>query len=155
MKAPQLLTDIAIDVHHRELRPVYRVNTRTQWVMGGEGLTFDMPTIRDRENLGQAVVIRLLTPRGELAALGHPRYGSRLHEIVGRTNTANTRDLARLFILESLKDEARIASIEDVLITESPGRRSSIDVQIRVIPAGTTESLVIGPIVLQIEESAQ
>lgn len=150
MKVPQLLTDIAIDVHHRELRPVYRINTQKKWILGGEGLALDMKTISDRDNLGQAVVMRLLTPRGELAALGHPRYGSRLHEIVGRTNTANTRDLARLFILESLKEEARIASIEDVLITESPGRRSSIDVQINVTPIGTTESLRIGPIVLEI-----
>lgn len=150
MKEPQLLTDIAIDVHHRELRPVYRVNTRRTWILGGEGLSLDMKTISDRENLGQAVVMRLLTPRGELAALGHPRYGSRLHEIIGRTNTDNTRDLARLFILESLKQEARIDSIEEVLITPSPGRRSSIDVQIRVIPIGTTQSLNIGPIVLEI-----
>ena len=150
MKAPQLLTDIAIDVHHRELRPVYKVNTQKKWILVGEALALDMKTSSDRDNLGQAVVMRLLTPRGELAALGHPLYGSRLHEIIGRTNTENTRDLARLFILESLKQEARIASIEDVLITPSRGRRSSIDVQIKVLPIGTTESLVIGPIVVEI-----
>lgn len=150
MKEPQLLTDIAIDILHRELRPVYKVNTLKKWILSGEGLTLDMNIITDRDNLGQAVVMRLLTPRGELAALGHPRYGSRLHEIIGRTSTANTRDLARLFILESLKQEARISSIEEVLITQSPGRRSSIDVHIRVIPIGTTESLNIGPIVLEI-----
>ena len=150
MKEPQLLTDIAIDIFHRELRPVYKVNTLKKWILSGEGLTLDMNIITDRDNLGQAVVMRLLTPRGELAALGHPRYGSRLHEIIGRTSTANTRDLARLFILESLKQEARISSIEEVLITQSPGRRSSIDVHIRVIPIGTTESLNIGPIVLEI-----
>lgn len=150
MREPQLLTDIAIDVHHRELRPVYKINTQKKWILGGEGLSLDMKIISDRDNLGQAVVMRLLTPRGELAALGHPRYGSRLHEIIGRTNTENTRDLARLFILESLKKEARIASIEEVLITESPGRRSSIDVHIRVIPINTIESLNIGPIVLEI-----
>lgn len=150
MKAPQLLTDIVIDVHHRELRPVYKVNTQKNWILGGEGLALDMKTTSGRDNLGQAVVMRLLSPRGELTTLGHPRYGSRLHEIIGRTNTANTRGLARLFILESLKEEARIASIEDVLITESPGRRSSIDVQIIVIPIGTTEALSIGPIVLEI-----
>jgi phage baseplate assembly protein W len=150
MREPQLLTDIAIDVHHRELRPVYKVTTQKKWILGGEGLSFDMKPISDRQNLGQAVIIRLLTPRGELSALGHPRYGSRLHEIVGRTNTENTRDLARLFILESLKEEARIDSIEEVLIEESPGRRSTIDVHIRVIPIGATDSLTIGPIVLEI-----
>ena len=150
MQAPQLLTDIAIDVHHRELRPVYRVNTQRQWVLGGEAMALDMSTISNRDNLGQAVVMRLLTPRGELSPLGHPQYGSRLHEIIGRTNTANTRDMARLFILESLQQEARIDSIEDVLITPSPGRRSTIDVQITVIPIGATETLTIGPIVLEI-----
>jgi hypothetical protein len=149
MKSPQLLTDIAIDVHHREFRPVYKVNTQKKWILGGEVLSLDMKISSDRDNLGQAVVMRLLTPRGELAALGHAGYGSRLHEIVGRTNTENTRDLARLFILESLKQEARIDAIEEVLITPSPGRRSSINVQIKVLPIGTTESLTIGPIVLE------
>jgi len=150
MKAPQLLTDIGIDVHHRELRPVYKVNTQTKKVLGGEGLALEMRISSGRDNLGQAVVMRLLTPRGELSALGHPGFGSRLHEIIGRTNTENTRGLARLFILESLKEEVRIDSIEDVLISESPGRRSSIDVQIIVTPIGTTETLIIGPIVLEI-----
>lgn len=150
MRAPQLLTDIAIDVHHRELRPVYRINTQRKWVLGGEALALDMTTISDRDNLGQAIIIRLLTPRGELAALGHPQYGSRLHEIVGRTNTASTRDLARLYILESLQQEARIDTIESVAITPSPGRRSSIDVSIGVRPLGAVETLTIGPIVLEI-----
>jgi len=150
MNAPQLLTDIALDVHHRELRPVYRVNTQRQWVLGGEAIALDMATVKERDNLGQAVVMRLLTPRGELSTLGHPQYGSRLHEIIGRTNTANTRDLARLFILESLQQEARIESIEDVVITPSSGRRSTIDVLITVIPIGETETLTIGPILLEI-----
>ncbi|WP_019600797.1 hypothetical protein [Teredinibacter turnerae] len=150
MRAPQLLTDIAIDVHHRELRPVYRINTQRKWVLGGEALALDMATISDRDNLGQAIIIRLLTPRGELAALGHPQYGSRLHEIAGRTNTASTRDLARLYILESLQQEVRIDTIESVAITPSPGRRSSIDVSIGVRPLGAVETLTIGPIVLEI-----
>ncbi|MGH9139212.1 MAG: GPW/gp25 family protein, partial [Acidimicrobiales bacterium] len=32
-----------------------------------------------RHNLGQALILRLLTPRGALADLGHAGYGSRLH----------------------------------------------------------------------------
>ena len=33
------------------------------------------------ENLAQALLLRLLTPRGSLAALGHAAYGSRLGEL--------------------------------------------------------------------------
>ena len=52
--------------------------------------------------------MRLLTPRGELAELGHPEYGSRLHELIGSPNSETRRSLAKLFVLESLAQEPRI-----------------------------------------------
>ncbi|MDV7400513.1 hypothetical protein RZS08_54360, partial [Arthrospira platensis SPKY1] len=98
-----LLRDLAIHAVHRELRPVYRPTEtakqpRAAWdFVAREGL----------ENLAQAVILRLLTPRGELAALGHPDYGSRVHELIGRENDGPRRNLLRLFILEALKAEPR------------------------------------------------
>jgi hypothetical protein len=100
-----LLQDIAIHAVHRELRPVYRLTEsprlpRRAWdFVPRDGL----------ENLAQAVILRLLTPRGELAPLGHPDFGSRLHELIGQENNTARRNLAKLFILEALKLEPRVA----------------------------------------------
>ena len=94
------------------------------------------------------MLLRLLTPRGELAELAHPEYGSRLHELIGRGNTETTRNLVKLFILESLKQEPRLAAIDEVLVTPTPGRRDRVDVLIRVKPIAATTSVTIGPFTL-------
>lgn len=149
-KDKQLLKDIALTVSHKALRPVYRVDTKKQRAPDGDGIVIDMPGIRGRDNLAQAIRLRLLTPQGELKKLGHPLYGSRLHEIIGRVNTENTRNLARLRILESLKQEPRIDDILQVIVTASVARKSSIDVLIEVMPIGETSSISIGPLVIDL-----
>ncbi len=75
-----------------------------------EGATegWDFATISGRENLAHALLLRLLTPRGSLAALGHAAYGSRLHELIGRSKTSALRDLCRAFVLEVVAQEPRV-----------------------------------------------
>jgi phage baseplate assembly protein W len=68
----------------------------------------DLDTIAERENLAQALVLRLLTPRGRLAALGHPAYGSRLAELIGERKTPALRALCRAYILECVAQEPRV-----------------------------------------------
>ncbi|MBP0445841.1 hypothetical protein J8J14_13760 [Roseomonas sp. SSH11] len=68
----------------------------------------DLSTIAGRENLAQALILRLITPRGALAALGHATYGSRLHELVGRNKSEALRLLCRAHVLEALAQEPRI-----------------------------------------------
>ena len=147
----QLLTDIRIEVRHKDFRPVYRVVEDKQRRPGGKGYLLDLGKSDDRDNLAQAVVIRLLTPRGDLSHLGHPDYGSRLHELVGRVNTETTRNLARLYILESLRNEARIEEVLDVIVQAAAGRRSSIEITLLVQPLGESESLSIGPFSLELK----
>jgi phage baseplate assembly protein W len=76
----------------------------------GAGATeaIDVQTVEARENLAQALVLRLLTPRGSLAALGHAAYGSRLHELVGERKTDALRNLCRAFVLEAVAQEPRV-----------------------------------------------
>jgi phage baseplate assembly protein W len=68
----------------------------------------DLATIEGRENVAQALVLRLLTPRGTLASLGHAEYGSQLHELIGRRKTDELRNLCRAFVLQSVAQEPRI-----------------------------------------------
>jgi len=68
----------------------------------------DLQTISSRENLAQALMLRLLTARGALTALGHASYASRLHELIGRNKTDALRNLCRAFILEVVAQEPRV-----------------------------------------------
>jgi phage baseplate assembly protein W len=68
----------------------------------------DLATLSGRQNLAQALILRLLTPRGTLAALGHATYGSRLGELIGQGKSAATRALCRAYVLEVVAQEPRV-----------------------------------------------
>jgi phage baseplate assembly protein W len=68
----------------------------------------DLDVMSGRQNLAQALILRLLTPRGSLAALGHGAYGSRLSELIGQPKNAATRALCRAFVLEAIAQEPRV-----------------------------------------------
>jgi phage baseplate assembly protein W len=68
----------------------------------------DLDTLTGRENLAQALILRLLTPRRSLAALGHAAYGSRLSELIGKPKNAATRALCRAYVLEVVAQEPRV-----------------------------------------------
>lgn len=79
-------------------------------MQGLDGATevVDLATLTGRENLAQALILRLLTPRGSLAALGHGSYGSRLSELLGAPKNASTRALCRSYVLEVVAQEPRV-----------------------------------------------
>lgn len=68
----------------------------------------DLGSLSDRDNLAQALILRLLTPRGSLADLGHADYGSRLHELIGDRKTETLRNLCRAYVLEVVAQEPRV-----------------------------------------------
>lgn len=68
----------------------------------------DLATLTSRENLAQALILRLLTPIGSLRALGHAGYGSRLHELIGERKTDSLRNLCRAYVLEVVAQEPRV-----------------------------------------------
>ena len=146
-----LLTDVGLALQHRELRSVYGVAMERRPVPNREQRLLDMGVVSGRENLGQAIVVRLLTPRGELSELAHPEYGSRLHELIGRQNTETTRNLVKLFILESLQNEPRVEEVIEVTVEPTPGTRDSVTVRLRVRPVGVAEALTVGPFALELE----
>jgi phage baseplate assembly protein W len=105
----------------------------------------DLRTVAGRENLAQAIVNRLLTRRGELAGLGHPQYGSRLHRLVGEVNNARTRGLAEIYIRESLAQEPRLQAVTRVAFAP-PARgleRETLYASITVQSAGGGDGLTV------------
>lgn len=79
----------------------------------------DLETVSGRESLGQALLHRLLTRRGELGDIGHPDYGSRLHELIGEPNNERTRELVRLYARECISQEPRVKDIVSLTATVS------------------------------------
>lgn len=98
----------------------------------------DLATLTGRENLAQAVILRLLTPVGALAELGHAGYGSRLGELVGREKDDVARFLCRRHVLESLAAEPRV-EVVDVAFADAALERPdalSFVVTVQPVPAG-------------------
>jgi phage baseplate assembly protein W len=94
----------------------------------------DLQVVSGRENLGQALMQRLLTRRGELSDLGHPGYGSRLHDLVGRPNNQATRDLVRLYAKECVMQEPRVRDIVDIKVSPAVGDAYEVILDITVVP---------------------
>lgn len=97
---------VAHDAAEVDLVPRPRVVARPR--LGERRETIDLAVMSERENLAQALILRLLTPRGSLTELGHAQYGSRLHEIIGERKNDALRNLCRVFVLEVVAQEPRV-----------------------------------------------
>lgn len=69
---------------------------------------FDFMRTDGRENLAQALMLRLLTPVGALAPLGHAAYGCRVTELIGELKTATTRARCKAYVLAAVAQEPRV-----------------------------------------------
>jgi phage baseplate assembly protein W len=104
----------------------------------------DLATLEKVENLQQALMLRFLTQPGEMAQLGHPDYGCRLHELIGEPNTETNRNRAKLYTLLALQAEPRVAEVLSVAVTtrRSEPTRVDIDVKVKAIDSDTVLNLV-------------
>jgi phage baseplate assembly protein W len=104
----------------------------------------DLDRVEGVQNLQQALLLRFLTPRGELTHLGHPTYGTRLHELIGEPNTVTTRGRARLFALQALVEEPRVAEVVSLEVVTRRDAPSRIDIvtTLRAVDEDTPVNLV-------------
>lgn len=98
----------------------------------------DLATVKGLDNLAQAIINRLMTRQGELTALGHPNYGSRLYKLVGEQNNTRSQALAELYIRECLAQEPRIAEVLEIIFTppKTVFERNTLKITINIKPAG-------------------
>jgi phage baseplate assembly protein W len=94
----------------------------------------DLQTLTGVDNLTQALLLRFLTRVGELTELGHPDYGSRLHELIGELNTDTNRNRAKMFVLQSLGGEPRVKQVLSLTVTQNPAFRDRMDISVSLLP---------------------
>jgi phage baseplate assembly protein W len=150
--APQLLNDIALRFIRSDALSIYEVQDQeTRTTAGGRVVRVrDLSVSSNLDNLRQAIEIRLLTPKGELAALGHADYGSRLPDLIGQPNTETNRNLAKLYVIEALKQERRIEKIVSVEVTPAPGQRQLIKIFVQVKAIGVQNVIDLGPFTIDL-----
>jgi phage baseplate assembly protein W len=104
----------------------------------------DLRLLGGVENLQQALLLRFLTPLGELAQLGHSDYGSRLYELIGELNNDTNRNRAKLFVLLALAGEPRVKQVLDVTVAQNAALRDAIDISVtlQAIDSDTPLNLV-------------
>ncbi|MCA1654970.1 MAG: GPW/gp25 family protein [Pseudonocardiaceae bacterium] len=113
-------------------------------VSGSRAVT-DLAVAAELDQAAQLLVNRLMTRRGELAGLGHPEYGSRHHELVGEPNTERTRNLVKLYVLEALRHEPRLAKVLRCTVRAEARPRDivRIELQIRLIDRPEPLNMVV------------
>lgn len=94
----------------------------------------DLETLAAEDNLKQALLLRFLSRVGELAPLGHPEYGSRLHELIGELNTPRNRNRAKMYVLQALAQEPRVAEVLRVDVTTHGADPGRIDIDVDLHP---------------------
>jgi phage baseplate assembly protein W len=103
----------------------------------------DLGAVAGRENLGQALMLRLLTQKGALTTLGHPEYGSRLVELIGELNNDTSRNLARLYTIEAVVQEPRVRQLLDLNVEASQGSADTLRIIFSVLPLDDDTPLTI------------
>lgn len=153
MAAPQLLTDISLRFVRSDALSIYDVQDSDRRIGAGGRIVRlrDLVPVSDLDNLRQAVEIRLLTPKGELTPLGHADYGSRLPDLIGQPNTETTRNLAKLYVIEALKQERRIQKIVAVEVTPAANERHLIRIYLKVLPIEPQTVIDLGPLTIDLQ----
>ena len=94
----------------------------------------DLAAASGRDNLRQALLLRLVTWRGELGHLGHPDYGSRVDELIGASMDRLDLALLERYVRRALLSDPRVAAVTRLRVLPRASEPGVIDVQAAVKP---------------------
>jgi phage baseplate assembly protein W len=111
---------------------------------GPVGASGDLGLAVGNANAVQALTLRLRVRKGELAPLGWPDYGSRLHELIGEPDLPRTRLKAQAFARDAVEADPRVKKVESVQVVSIPGERGVLRLAllVRMIDSPTPLDLV-------------
>lgn len=81
----------------------------------------DLDIARGNGDIIQALILRLKVRKGELAPLGWPDYGSRLHELIGEPNNPRTHVILMAHSRNAIEQDDRVAKVTGVRTQVLPG----------------------------------
>ena len=104
----------------------------------------DLAVAQGADNIAQALALRLRVRKGELAPLGWPDYGSRLHELIGEPNNTRTHVKLMAFARAAVEQDARVQEVSAVEAQVIPGERDTVRLllEVRLIDAPNPLNLV-------------
>jgi phage baseplate assembly protein W len=107
-----------------DFRLIFGADGRADIAWDGE----DVDIVAGLDNLAQALTMRLLVQRGELTELAHPRYGSRVHELIGATIDRANLDLLRRHVRRALLGDPRVEKVLSVTARPLPAHPGAVQV---------------------------
>ncbi len=117
---------------HADLRLKLRDDGTVDLALSGR----DLDTTAGIDNLIQALQMRFLVYKGELARLSHPRYGSRVHELIGEPMDRANLGLLRRYVRQTILSDPRVGSIARLELRPLPHDPSAVEVDATIIPDG-------------------
>jgi phage gp46-like protein len=102
-------------------------------LQGPSAASGDLGLAYGNDNAVQALSLRLRVRKGELAPLGWPDYGSRLHELIGEPDLPRTRLKAQAYARDAVEADPRVKKVQSVAITSIPGERSVLRLAMGVL----------------------
>lgn len=104
----------------------------------------DLALAEGNQNIEQALVMRLIVRQGELAALGWPNYGSRLHEVIGEPNNQRTHTILMAHARTAIEQDPRVVEVTGMRAYIPPGERDTarLEIEIQLIEENNPLNLV-------------
>lgn len=93
----------------------------------------DLDLAQGNENIIQALILRLRVRKGELAPLGWPNYGSRLHELIGKPNNNRTHVILMAHARNAIEQDPRVAEVKEIRTQVLPGERSVVRIMMEIL----------------------
>ncbi|MDH3973539.1 MAG: DUF2634 domain-containing protein [Deltaproteobacteria bacterium] len=97
--------------------------------------------VSGKENLVQALKLRLLMYRGELTGLGHPRHGTVIRDLLGEPMTSANLELLRRYVRKAILADSRVARVESIVVIPRRDLSGAVDVTavVRAIEGSSAE----------------
>ncbi|QRN93826.1 DUF2634 domain-containing protein [Archangium violaceum] len=89
-------------------------------------------TVSGKDNLVQALTMRLIVYRGHLEQLGHGRYGSRVADLIGEPLDRQNLELLRRYVRQALKEDPRVQEVTSLRVSARPDLPGAVDVRASV-----------------------
>ncbi|MFY2563367.1 DUF2634 domain-containing protein [Corallococcus terminator] len=100
-------------------------------------------TVSGKDNLVQALTMRLIVYRGHLEQLGHQRYGSRVADLIGEPMDRANLELLRRYVRQAIKEDPRVDEVLQLSVTARADVPGAVDVRAR-IKAITGDAVELG-----------